>query len=226
MEAGEAEARARETALRWRPLLLSVLRRTGPWTIQEARDVLDDFTSHRLADALRTYRPERGVMAPWLAAVFRNHAVRWKLRSNREAKQFKELAEDILGVEPGEPEGLDPTSLRATFAELDEPRRSVLTAYFRRSKGGLSDLAKELGCSWHRARRMLLEALSEMVRRLADRGAITASSARGALLLLRDGLTPSEAAEYLRVDLAELQEETATLISYIARTIRECDEAL
>lgn len=219
---GPSDNTARRVCSEHRSLLFAVLARTGPWSIQESRDLIEEFAEEDLARALATFDPRRPI-EPWLAVVFRNFALRWKRRRERHRQALTFVADSLFATSSElVEENPDPRTPRAVLEEvarLPAPQAECVRLFFGRRDGGASvnAVAKAAGLSWHKARKSLFAGIRAVTSGLADRGLL----ARTDLAVVRRAFDESSpgtvgVATALGVDPEEVNERLLRVLRCLA----------
>ena len=129
-----------------------------PVSDAEALDLIADFVTYRLVEALESYRPSAGDLRPWLRVVFRRYAMD-RLRRDARRQQLLAQLEDPEPVGAVTVEALDAARLRGLVEGLSDTYREVLRIALG-DPGGVRAVARELDITRYRARELYLSALA------------------------------------------------------------------
>ena len=157
----------------------SVLRRTGPWRLQDGMDLVHDFVVDRLPQALTTFDSARGPIKPWLFTVFGRYARRRLREISSLHKRWtnEDFAEPILLPQP-EVSDLRPDQtiiVRNAVNQLPEDQRMSLSLYFGKGRdaGSLNAIARKFDWSKHKSKQTILKAIASVAALIEERGILT-----------------------------------------------------
>ena len=127
-------------------------------------DLVHDFLLERAERVLRRFDPNRGMLRPWLAFVFRRFVLE-QLRADARrhrliAERMRPFASNVTDAEGAS----DSAAVRAALSELTPEEREALQVYLDHDES-LRAAASALRVSRYRARKLVTEAM----KRLSDR---------------------------------------------------------